>query len=64
MLLRISGWQKSGYPMPRKHYQSISQFMACDEFCAFVNEICDLIGFIINSYLSLALVSLVNAGML
>ena len=27
-----------------KSFQSIGKFMACDEFCAIANEICDLIG--------------------
>ena len=38
MLLRMSGWQRSSYPMPKSYYQSINQFMACDGFCVIVNE--------------------------
>ena len=38
--------------MPKNCYQSISQFMACDEFCAIFNEIYYLIGIGISSNLS------------
>ena len=37
--------------------------MTCDEFCALVNEICDFIGFSMNSKLPLVSVSLVDTGM-
>ena len=49
--------------MPNSCCQSISQFMACDEFCAIVNDIHDLIGFAISSNLCLALSILIDAGM-
>ena len=35
MLLIISGWQSSSYPMPKSFYQQISHYMACDEFVLF-----------------------------
>ena len=38
--------------MPKSCFKSIGQFMACDKFFAFVNEICDLIGFGMNYNLS------------
>ena len=38
--------------MPKSFYHSISQLMACDKFCAIINEIRNLIGIGINSYLS------------
>ena len=49
--------------MLKSWYQSISLFMACDEFCAIFNKIRNPIGFIINSNLSLVSGSLVGAGM-
>ena len=48
--------------MPKSYYQSISQLMACDEFCTFVNEILYLTEFSINSDLSLVSSSLVDVG--
>ena len=48
--------------MPMSHYQSIGQFMNCNEFCAFVNKVLNLVGFSMNSYLSLVLVHLLDAG--
>ena len=57
MLLRMSGWQKSRYLMPKSCYQSIDQFMACDGSYAIVNEICDLFGVGMSSNLSQALLS-------
>ena len=38
--------------------------MACDNFCTFFNEIHYLFGFSMNSNLFLALVGLLDAGML
>ena len=52
MLLRISGWQRSSYPMPEIYYQSINQFMACNGSYATVNEIFSLIGIGMSSNLS------------
>ena len=49
--------------MPKNYYQSISLLMAYDKLCAFVKETLNLIGFSINSNLSLASRSLVGAGM-
>ena len=40
--------------MPKSCTQSINQFMACDEFYVFVNEIRDPFGFSMNSKSSLA----------
>ena len=48
--------------MPKSCNQSIDLFMACDELLALVNKTCNLIGLSINSYLSLALISLVDTG--
>ena len=50
MPLRIS-WQRSSYPMLDSCYQSIGQFIACDEFCAISNEIRNFIAIGINSNL-------------
>ena len=52
MLLRMSGWKRSSYVMPKSYYQSIDQFMACDGSYAIVKEICNLIGIIMSSTLS------------
>ena len=49
--------------MPKSFCQSIGLFMACDEFCALINETYDCIGFGMNSNLSLVSVSWVDAGM-
>ena len=38
--------------MPKSYCQSIGYFMACDESYAIVNEIRDLIGIFMSSYLS------------
>ena len=59
----MSNSQKSSYSMPKSCYQSISNFMACDDFCAIVNEIYDLNGISISSNLSWASVSLVDTVM-
>ena len=50
--------------MLKSCYQRIGLFKDCDEFCALVDKICKLIGFGMNSDLFLALVGLVNIGML
>ena len=52
ILLRMSGWQKSSCLIPKSFYQSIGQFMACDEFYAIDNEIHYLLGIGISSKLS------------
>ena len=49
--------------MPKSCLQSISHFMACNKFCAIVNEIQDLIGIGISFNLSRALVGFVDIGM-
>ena len=49
--------------MPKSYYQSIDLCMACDKFCAFINEIHNVIGFSMNSCLSLVSISLLVAGM-
>ena len=52
MLLRMCGWQRSSYPLPKSYYQSFNQFMACDGSYAIVNEICNLIGIGMSSTFS------------
>ena len=49
--------------MPMSCYQRINQFMACDEFGALINDIHNLIGFGMNSNLSLVSIGLVDGGM-
>ena len=38
--------------MPKSYQQSIANFVACDEFCATVNDTHNLIGVDMNSNLS------------
>ena len=49
--------------MPKSFQQSIGLFMAYFGYCAYINEIFNLIGFSTNSNFSLALASLIDAGM-
>ena len=49
--------------MLKSYNQSIGLFMAFDDFCTFVNKICDLISFSMNSNFSSAPINLVDAGM-
>ena len=62
MLLNLSGGQRSSYLIPKNCYQIISLFIACDKFCALINEIHDLIGCSIKFNLSFVSVSLVDAA--
>ena len=63
MLLRISGWQRSTYPMPKSYYQSVRYFMAYDKFCVIINQIHNFIEASISSNLSGASIFLVDVGM-
>ena len=52
MILIMFSWKSSSYPVPKSLFQTIGYFMSCDEFFAFVIEICGLISLGMNSNLS------------